>query len=269
MQITSGTSHGHGSNDAVISNGGLPQVSIFEQLSKANVSWINYSNSSGNAYGYIDETHPGTGFNPDAAFYKWTFQSGALQKNIKNLKAFFDDAKNGTLPQFSYINPECCDFDSMHPPSPISLGETFIKSIYEALAQSPQWNQTLFILSFDEGGGFADHVVPPVNVPAGDNLTYTEKAADGKTSTFDFTRLGVRVPTILMSPWLGKGVIEKKGPNASGIYSHTSIPAFLAKLWDLDNLTPRTAWSATFEHLFLNKPRADTPKKLAKVNAFS
>jgi phospholipase C len=99
-------------------------------------------------------------------------------------------------------------------------------------------------------------------------LTYTEKAADGKNATFDFSRLGVRVPTMLISPWVGKGVIENKGSNNGGIYTHSSIPGFLAKLWDLENLTPRTAWSATFEHLFQDKLRTDTPAELPPVNSW-
>lgn len=104
---------------------------------------------------------------------------------------------------------------------------------------------------------------PPVNVPAGDDKTYTEKG-----HVFDFTRLGVRVPTVLLSPWVGKGVIEHKGKNNGGEYSHSSILGLLAKLWDLENLTPRTAWSSTFEHLFLDKIRKDTPKKLPEPVVF-
>ncbi|KAG2177488.1 hypothetical protein INT44_007999 [Umbelopsis vinacea] len=266
--ITSGTSHGHGSNDAGFNYGGLPQKSIFQQLSENNITWINYSNSSTNPNGVNKPGQKAKGFNPDAVFYNWTISSGAIDTNVKFLSEFYNDAANGTLPQFTYINPECCSYQSMHPPSPISMGENFIKGLYEALRNGPQWNETLFIVTFDEGGGFADHVAPPVNVPAGDSLTYTELAHDGKNATFDFTRLGVRVPTILLSPWVGKGIIEHEGKNKGRTYSHSSIPAFLAELWDLDNLTPRTAWSSTFEHLFLKKPRTDTPATLPEANSF-
>ncbi|RAL67794.1 hypothetical protein DID88_008521 [Monilinia fructigena] len=168
----------------------------------------------------------------------------------------------GTLPQFTYINPECCSYQSYHPPSPISLGENFIKQIYEALRSSPQWNETLFILTFDEHGGFGDHVPPPTNVPAGDSLTYTETAPDGKPMTFDFKRLGIRVPTLLISPWVGKGIVEKKGRNKGGEYTHTSIIAFLDELWGLEPLTPRVSWSSTFEELITNRLRTDTPVTL-------
>lgn len=251
--ITSGTSHGHGSNDNAFNVYGLPQRSIFQQLSEAGITWMNYQNST---------TGPGLGFNPDAAFYEWTLSSGASKTNIAPLEQFYIDAKAGKLPQFTYINPECCSFQSFHPPSPITLGENFIKGIYEAVRNSPQWKETLFILTFDEHGGFADHVPPPVNVPAGDDICYTETAHDGKNITFEFKRLGIRVPTLLISPWVGKGVIEHKGQNKGGEYTHTSILGFLNELWGLESLTPRVSWSSTFEHLITNQFRADTPTQL-------
>ncbi|KAF8484402.1 phosphoesterase family-domain-containing protein [Gautieria morchelliformis] len=244
--ITSGTSHGHGQNDVAFSTAALPQRSVFQQLSEANITWINYSNAS---------------FAPDSLFYTWTQESGAAQTNIKPLTQFFTDAAAGTLPQFTYINPECCNVQSFHPPSPATEGEFFVKTIYETLRASPQWDETLFILTFDEHGGFADHVPPPVGVPPGDNLTYTETAPDGLPFTLDFTRLGVRVPAMLISPWVGAGVIEHEGTNAGGAYSHTSILAFVARLWDLDFLTPRVAFSSTFEHLILDAMR-ETPTTL-------
>jgi len=252
--LTSGTSHGHGRNDNDFNTAALPQKSIFQQLSEKGVSWINYSNT--------------TGFTPDALFYRWTATSGAATKNIKPLSQFYTDAASGKLPSFTYINPECCSYQSFHPPSAITEGESFIKKIYEALRSSPQWEETLFILTFDENGGFGDHVPPPVHVPAGDSLTYTEKAPDGKNITFDFTRLGVRVPTLLISPWVGKGVVEKKGRNNGGEYSHTSLVGFVENFYGMDKLTPRVEWSATFEHLITNQLRKDTPVTLPSAYPF-
>ncbi|KAA8647794.1 hypothetical protein EYZ11_004708 [Aspergillus tanneri] len=246
--LTSGTSHGHGTNDNDFLTSSLPQVSIFEQLSNANISWINYSNT--------------TDFLPDAQFYQWTAKSGKADTNVKPLNQFFKDAQSGSLPRFTWINPECCSYMSFHPPSPINMGEGFIKSIYEAVRSSPQWHETLFILTFDEHGGFADHVSPPENVPAGDDLTYTEKAKDGKSITFGFDRLGIRVPTVLISPWVGKGIVQNSPSDQSGEYTHTSILKFVADLWDLDILTPRVAWSPNFNHLITNTFRDDTPEKL-------
>ncbi|KAK9368811.1 phosphoesterase [Lipomyces kononenkoae] len=261
--LTSGTSHGHGRNDAAFNYAALPQRSIFQQLSENGIEWINYQNSTSKLA--LNTT---IGFNPDSLFYNWTYTSGAWKTNIKPIADFYKDAKAGKLPAFTYINPECCSYDSFHPPSPITTGENFIKGVYEALRSSPQWNETLFILTFDEHGGFADHVPPPVGVPAGDDLTYTELSPDGKNMTFNFQRLGVRVPTLVISPWVGRGVIEHKGTNNGGEYTHTSIAAFIAKLWNLDSLTPRIEWSSTFEHLITDELRDDTPVTLPNPKPF-
>lgn len=252
--LTSGTSHGHGMNDDDFLNSTLPQRSIFQQLSEAGISWVNYSNT--------------TDFLPDALFYSWAAESGKNDTHVKPIDQFYQDAKSGDLPQFTWINPECCNYTSFHPPSPINMGEGFVKSIYEAVRASPQWDETLFILTFDEHGGFADHVSPPEGVPPGDSLTYTEDAGDGKPTTFHFDRLGIRVPTVLMSPWVGKGVLQNRPSDQSGEYSHTSILKFLSHLWDLDILTPRVEWSSSFEHLITNKYRDDTPTSLPEPADF-
>jgi phospholipase C len=189
----------------------------------------------------------------------------------KPLQQFYQDAAAGKLPQFTYINPECCSYQSFHPASPVTTGENFIKGIYEAIRNSPQWEETLFILTFDEHGGFADHVPPPVDVPPGDSLTYTETAQNGENITFAFNRLGVRVPTLLISPWVPKGYIEKKGTNNGHEYTHTSILNFLSELWGVEKLTPRVEWSATFEHLFLQnvRPDNDSPTQLPDPYPFN
>ncbi|KAL4950323.1 phosphoesterase family-domain-containing protein [Aspergillus filifer] len=250
--MTSGTSHGHGWNDPGFDVSALPQLSIFEQLSAANISWVNYSNA--------------TGFSPDALFYSWTAKKA--KSHIKYIDQFYADAENGNLPQFTWINPECCTYQSFHPPSPTNIGEDFIKSIYEALRSGPQWNETLFILTFDEHGGFADHVPPPENVPAGDNIPYTEVAKDGRATTFHFDRLGIRVPTLLISPWVGKGVVEhapsedSEAGKKGGQYTHTSILKYVADLWGLEYLGPRVEWSASFGDLVRGEFRADTPVRL-------
>lgn len=78
-----------------------------------------------------------------------------------------------------------------------------MKNVYEALRNGPKWNETLFIITYDEHGGFYDHVHPPQNgVPNPDG----KKNSDG----FNFDRLGIRVPTIAISPWIEKGVLIKE-----------------------------------------------------------
>ncbi|KAJ5526069.1 hypothetical protein N7494_012719 [Penicillium frequentans] len=255
--LTSGTSFGHGRNDEAFLRSEMPQISIFQQLSEKGMSWTNYEES----------TRSNPPFLPDAMFYEWTAKSITSKTSVKPIEEFYQDAANGELSQLTWINPECCHYTSMHPPSPINMGENYIKGIYEALRKSPQWNETLFILTWDEHGGFADHVSPPMQVPAGDSLTYTERAADGGDYTFHFDRLGVRVPTVLISPWVGKGLIQNK-PDGDTDFTHTSILKTLSELWDLDILTPRVEWSPSFKHLITSEYRDDTPEWLPEAADF-
>jgi len=250
--LTSGTSYGHGMNDDAFNQSALPQRSIFEQLSEKGISWANYENS----------TRSDPSFLPDALFYKWTANSDNGRSRIHPIGQFYKDASAGNLPSFSWINPECCNYMSMHPPSPINMGENFVKGIYEAIRGSPQWNETLFILTFDEHGGFADHVSPPEDVPPGDSLTYTETAPDGEPYTFHFNRLGIRVPTMLISPWVSKGLVQNKPADGRGEFTHTSILKFLSDLWGLDILTPRVDWSPSLSDFIGSEFREDTPVSL-------
>ena len=73
---------------------------------------------------------------------------------------FFKDAKAGTLPPFSIIDPDFLTNDD-HPSHNVQLGQALIASVVQAIAQSPQWGRTLLIITYDEHGGFFDHVPPP------------------------------------------------------------------------------------------------------------
>lgn len=250
--LTSGTSYGHGTNDEAFDNHAFPQRSIFQQLTETGHSWINYWDTAG-----------GTG--PDAEFYNWTYTSNNTNK-VKALEKFYTDAAAGALPEFSYVNPSCCGVgtNSMHPSGLISDGEKLIKNVYDALRAGPQWNETLFILSFDETGGFHDHVPPPL-APRPDNLTYTATTPNGKDYTFNFNRLGGRIPTLLISPWVGKGYVEQKGTSITGdsvSYSASSILRTLGYLWDFDPFTPRVEYAPSFEHLVQTRSRDNTPTAL-------
>lgn len=256
--VLSGTSAGHGTNDDAFNSDvhGLKQRSIFQQLSESNHTWKNYYTNTGMI---------------DAYFFDWTFTSGNT-KLAQPLSNFYADASAGKLPEFSFIDPSCCGqgTNSMHPTGLISDGETLIKNVYDALRASPQWNQTLFILTFDETGGFHDHVPPPLAARP-DNLTYTETAPNGEKYTFSFDRLGGRIPTLLISPWVGKGQVEQKGTNSDGktvSYSASSILRTLGYLWDFEPFTPRVGTSASFEHLIQDVKRADTPVKLPEPQSF-
>ncbi|KAJ7779466.1 phosphoesterase [Mycena maculata] len=244
----SGTSDGHGSNDNDFENSAIDVNSIFETASSRGISWLNYDGT--------------TGAVPDALFYPWTAANAA--SNVVPLENFFQDAYLGVLPQLSYLNPSCCDLNtnSMHPDGNVSYGQVFVKQIYDAVRQGAHWNDTLFVLTYDESGGFHDHVPSPLAVCA-DDKTYTETAADGEVYTFKFDRLGGRMPTWLISSYAPQGYVENMGTNpATGAveaYSATSVLKTFGLLWDFDDFTPRVSNSPSFDHLIGPTMRDNAP----------
>ncbi|KAF7115498.1 hypothetical protein CNMCM5793_002456 [Aspergillus hiratsukae] len=224
-------------------------TSIFESLENAGISWKNYY-----------ETDIIDGWN-----YEWV-QKNAMDK-LQTADNFYKDLQEGTLPQFSYINPECCTVDSIHPTSNIAAGSAMIKHLYDAVRNSQYWDNVLIILNFDEHGGFADHVPPPMNIPAPqDNITFTG-SSEGFNVTYDFTRLGVRVPAFLISPWIpANTLIHDEGTmyDKNSAYTHSSFLHFLQNLWNLEGLNNRVQWAKTFEYVFADKPRTDAPKNLTR-----
>ncbi|OKL57738.1 hypothetical protein UA08_06922 [Talaromyces atroroseus] len=256
--IVSGTSYGHGDNDDAFSNHAFPQISIWQVLNETNHTWINYWDTAG-----------GTG--PDAGYFNWTYQTGNDDR-IVALENFYTDAAAGSLPEFSYINPSCCGVgsNSMHPTGLVSDGEELIRNVYNSLRASPQWEESLLVLTFDESGGFHDHV-PPESARRPDNLTYTETAPNGQDYTYPFDRLGGRIPTLLISPWVDKAYVEQKGTNFIGetvSYSASSLLRTLGYLWDFEPFNPRVEYAPTFDHLIQSSSRNDTPISLPNGTAF-
>lgn len=177
-------------------------TSIFQSLTENGYTWRNYWDPVG-----------GTG--PEASWFQWTYDAG-LEDNIVEMDQFYTDAAAGNLSSFSIINPSCCGVGttSMHPTGLVSDGEALIKNVYEALRSSAQWEETLFIITYDESGGFHDHVTPPL-APRPDNISYTVTTPAGEDYTLNFDRLGGRMPTFLISPWVDKAHVEGLGTNAA------------------------------------------------------
>ena len=133
-----------------------------------------------------------------------------------------------------------------------------MKDVYEAVRASPDWESTLLIITYDEHGGFYDHYPTPRNVPNPDGIV---------SPTFDFTRLGPRVPALFISPWIDSGALVHgpTGPKPDSQFDHASVHATLKLMFNLTSfLTERDAWAGTFEAIFSNRtsPRTDTPVTL-------
>jgi len=137
-------------------------------------------------------------------------------------KDFESDAKNGRLPAYSFIEPRYFTDpvlgrvpNDQHPPHNIAHGEALIARVYNAVRGGPGWKNTLLIITYDEHGGCYDHVVPPPATPPG-----------GQTpDRYNFDSFGVRVPAVIVSPWVPKGA--KIRPPGTTPFDHTSIIATL------------------------------------------
>ncbi len=115
----------------------------------------------------------------------------------------------------------------------IQAGQTFVAGVVNALMSSPSWAKSLLIFTYDEHGGYYDHVAPPAALNPGDgsqpNLPMSDWYGD------NYTQLGFRVPTVIVSPW------AKAGFTSHTVYDHTSILATIERKWNLPALTLRDA----------------------------
>ena len=152
---------------------------------------------------------------------------------------FLSDCSSGNLPDYSFVEPNYNDHDSdtgeevasdQHPDHDIQAGELFIASVYKAIKSSPLWPNTALLVVYDEHGGIYDHVVPPPCTPD----QFTASANDtGTGMPFAFDRLGVRVPAILISPWIPAGTVVNR------VFDHASIPGTITKFF-LGAFSPRS-----------------------------
>ena len=193
-----------------------------------------------------------------AAYYYGNFAFLLLYQRYQAISypygRFFAQCRTGKLPAFSYIDPNWTFDDSGpssgsegnddHPHADIRAGEYFLSTIYNAITSSPAWPRTLLVITFDEWGGFFDHVSPPV--AAGDDV-----------------QRGFRVPCLLISPFARRGHV------AHGVYDHTSILKLLEWRWGLAPLTARDAAAANlagaldFAHPVLPAPKITAPRVVA------
>jgi hypothetical protein len=145
---------------------------------------------------------------------------------------------------------------SQHPLDDVTRGEQLIKDVYEAIRQSPHWDKSLLIVTWDEHGGFYDHVVPPGAVAPGDLIADPGNVQHG----FNFQQLGSRVPAVVISPWIRRGVIDHT------VYDHSSIPATVERLFGFRSLTQRDGHANDVLHLLaLDAARTDAPETLPSV----
>jgi phospholipase C len=165
---------------------------------------------------------------------------------------FQADAAAGQLPAYSFLEPSWGSTgNSQHPNYDVALGEAFMLQVYQAVRGGPGWANTLLIITYDEHGGCYDHVPPPAGATPPDSTV-------GEFG-FDFTRFGVRVPAVLVSPLIPAGTIYRV-PDGSTPLDHTSVLKTIEQRWGLPALTARDAAAPGLGGaLTLTTPRSDDP----------
>ena len=196
-------------------------------------------------------------YSHDGAYMTHVFSSRRYDSITHPYDKFLEDAAAGTLPNITFVDPNwnvlrilTSQSNDFHPTSSVKLGEAFVAEVYQALAKSPQWDRLVFVLNFDENGGFHDHVAPP-RVP--DNNVNPHPGPHP-----DYSQLGFRVPCIAMGPF-APAQVEKSGP-----FEHTSILKMMEWRWGLDPMTMRDAHARNLA-LGLDFKKHVEPVKLPKV----
>lgn len=173
---------------------------------------------------------------------------------FRAMDRFYRDAAAGDLPNYTFIEPRHfgAKSTSQHPSTGAGVlpGEELIAEIYNALRGSPVWNECVFLITYDEHGGFYDHVEPPPAIPP--------RAGQVASNGFRFDRYGVRVPAVVVSPYVARGTVDH------AVYDHTSIIRTAREWFGFSgDLGAREANARSFADLLsLAAPRADTPRRI-------
>lgn len=196
LALWSGTSGGATTDTQHL--GALDYPTIVDLLESRHISWKCYNLGLGN--GTFDDLEH---FNALAFFKRWE-KDARLNADEDD---YYADLKGGKLPQVSFLITE--SLISEHPPADIQSGQHKMAKIINALIASSAWQRSALFLTYDEGGGFFDHVTPP---------------------QLDAYGLGHRVPTLVISPYARRGYLSGQ------LYEHSSILKFIERRFGLPSL---------------------------------
>ena len=212
--LLAGTSFGHIRNDYPTDPDQFSQKTIFNELDDAGITWRIY-------YSQV----------PFAFVFSYVRDNAA--GHVFPIQQYYDDAQAGSLPQVSFIDPiligQANTENDEHPPSNVQVGEAFVHDVVQGLVTSPSWHSSALFVTYDEHGGFADHVPPPRAVKP-DNIEPMLEEGDVKAA---FDRLGFRVPAVVVSPWAKKHFVSHV------VHDHTSILRTIESRFGLPALTKR------------------------------
>jgi phospholipase C len=191
-----------------------------DQLTEAGIDWAYYS-AADFQVGYI--------WNAYAAFDR-ILNTDLWDKHIRPVDRLVQDIQDQRLPSVTWVTPRYELSD--HPPWSVCYGHNWVTSIVNAVMRSPMWRHTAIFITWDEWGGFYDHVPPP-------NL--------------DAFGLGIRVPLLIVSPYAKRGLVDHE----QGEFS--SPQKFIADNWGLSYLTDRVRRTTNYEHVFDFRARPRDP----------
>lgn len=211
-----------------------PNGNIFDRLDLYGISWLNYFQDA-----------------PSLAILL-TYAGQNAQKLVP-VSQFFTDAAAGTLPSVSLVDPNF-GTGSEENPQDIRVGEQFASQVINAVMSGPGWAKTALIWTYDEHGGYYDHVPPPAAIPPDDippNLGPNDLPVAG------YDRYGFRVPAVIVSPYAKPKHVSTK------VRDHTAVLKFIERKWNIGALTYRDANSDDLSDCFnFKKPAFLTPPTL-------
>jgi phospholipase C len=213
-----------------------PNGVIFQQFDEHGISWKDYYTTG-----------------PTLGVFLPLLGEPAFAKGLAHIDQFYADAAAGTLPSFCLVEEDFTQ-QSEENPQDVQFGDQFMEKVVNAVLSSPNWPTTMLIWTYDECGGYYDHVPPPVAVPP-DDIAPILKPGDPPGG---FDRYGFRVPSGVVSPYAKRDYVSHT------IYDHTSILRTVEEKWNLPALTRRDANANSLFDLvdFTTKPAFLTPPKL-------
>jgi phospholipase C len=219
-----------------------PNGTIFDKLDAGKVTWKDYYSPT------ADSPYP------TIALYPKLYLDNAGTRAVP-IADFFTDAAAGTLPQFSLVEPNY-DKQSEEDPQNIAVGEQFAASVINAVMSGPGWPNTMLIWTYDEHGGYFDHVPPPAALAPDD---IAPLVTNGASAYNGFAQYGFRVPCAVVSPWARPRYVSHR------TMDHTSICALAEAKWNLPAMTYRDANARNMlDMLDLRRPHFLSPPKLAQ-----
>ena len=207
-----GTASGTISTDQTTFHTPAANGTIFDRLDAHGIDWADYFEDA-----------------PSPAIVPGTV-TAARGSRFRKMERFFADAAAGRLPQFTFLDPNYVT-TSEENPQDIQVGERFLASVVHALMHGPGWRHTALFITYDEHGGYYDHVPPP-RAPRPDSIPPMLGPGDVPGA---YDRYGFRVPLIVVSPWARAGYVS------SVTQDLTSITAFIERKWNLPAMTFRDA----------------------------